>query len=82
MKKLLIMTLLTALALTASFVSADPMTAIRPPIDAQQMWKCQCEDQAKLDKAFKACEAEAAKHLDTMYDKKPRPSRSFLANVP
>ena len=58
-----------ALVLIASFVSADPKDAIRPPVSVQQMWACQCEDKAKLDKTFKALEDEAAKLVDTMFDK-------------
>ncbi len=71
MKKLLIMTVLAALALTASFVSADPRDAIRnPPSDLRGMWRCQQEDQAKLDKTFKAFEDECTKLLETRVERR------------
>lgn len=71
MKKLLIMTVLAALALTASFVSADPRDAIRnPPSDLRGMWRCQQEDQAKLDKTFKAFEDECAQILQPVVDRR------------
>ncbi len=70
MKKLLIMTVLAALALTASFVSADPRVTPRPPDGVRQIWRCQQEDQAKQDKAFKDFEDECVRHLETMVGKK------------
>ncbi len=77
MKKLLFMMVLVAFAATASFVSADPREAARPPISLRQMWLCQQEDQAKLDKKFKACEDEAAKIIQPVVDRTRQSPRSF-----
>jgi Spy/CpxP family protein refolding chaperone len=75
MKKLLLTMVLGSLVLTASFVSAAPGDAQRPPVSLRQMWACQCEDQEKLDKNFKKIEEEAAKLLETKSDKKQQPAR-------
>ncbi len=77
MKKLLVTMVLGALVLTASFVSADPRVTPRPPDGVRQIWRCQQEDQAKQDKAFKDFEDECAKYLETMVGRKRQPSRSF-----
>ncbi len=69
MKKILLLIVLVAFPPTASFVSADPTEASRPPISLKQMWMCQQEDQAKMDKKFKACEDEAAKIMQPVVDR-------------
>jgi hypothetical protein len=78
MKKLLLVIALVALVPNASFVSADPREAIRnPPTGLRGTWRCQQEDQAKLDKSFKSIQDSATKHLETLVDKKRQPARSF-----
>jgi hypothetical protein len=77
MKKMLSMMVVGALVMVASFVSADPKDAIRPPDGVRQIWACQCEDKAKLDKTFRDLEDEAAKLVDTMFEQRRQPPRSF-----
>ncbi len=50
MNKLLLNWVLVALVPTAVFVAADPGEAIRnPPNGLRGMWRCQQEDEAKVD---------------------------------
>ena len=74
MKRLVSMMILVALFLTASLVSADPKQAIRPPVGPQQIWWCHQEDQAKFDKTMKAIEGEAAKSLQSTFEREPQDS--------
>jgi len=82
MKKMVSMMILVALFLTASFVSADPREPIRDPANGWRgMCRCHQEDQAKLDKTFKAFEDEAAKILQPVVERKRQSPRSFRTNV-
>ena len=77
MKKMASMIVFAGLVLTASFVFAQPTDPIRPPCGLQEMWSCQQEDQAKLDKTMKAVEDAAAKYVVPVTNDRGRQPRSF-----